>query len=77
MGHLKEFERNLILERTKLGLESARARGGQGGRPKKLNKDKKQLAQELYEAKKHSLMQICSMLGISKPTLYKYVRGDL
>lgn len=75
-GALSEFERNLILERTKAGLESARARGRQGGRPKKLSKDKRLLAKELYEGKKHSLIQICSMLNISKPTLYKYVRGD-
>ena len=76
-GALSEFERNLILERTKAGLASARARGRKGGRPKKLSKDKRQLARELYEGKKHSLMQICNILGISKPTLYKYVRGDL
>ena len=76
-GALSEFERNLILERTKAGLESARARGRQGGRPKKLTKDKRQLAKELYEGKKHSLVQICDMLGISKPTLYKYIRGGL
>ena len=76
-GALSEFERNLILERTKAGLASARARGRLGGRPKKLNKDKRKLAKELYNSKKYSLTQICSMLSISKPTLYKYVRSDL
>lgn len=75
-GALSEFERNLILERTKAGLASARARGRLGGRPKKLNKDKRLLAKELYDSKKYSLIQICSMLSISKPTLYKYVGED-
>ena len=73
-GALSEFERNLIRERTRAGIEAARSRGRQGGRPKKLNKDKRQLAIDLYKSKKHSLRQICEMTGISKPTLYKYVR---
>ncbi|MDA7742374.1 recombinase family protein [Francisellaceae bacterium] len=75
-GALAEFERNLIRERTKAGIEAARSRGRQGGRPKKLNKEKRQLAIDLYEAKKHSVAQICEMTGISKPTLYKYVRAS-
>ena len=75
-GALAEFERNLILERTKAGLVAARARGRIGGRPKKLDKNKRQLAIDLYSGKKHSLAEICSMLGISKPTLYKYVRAN-
>lgn len=71
---LAEFERNLIIERTKAGLEAARARGRQGGRPLKLNRDKRQLAVDLYNGKKHSIKQICQTVGISKPTLYSYVR---
>jgi len=73
-GALSEFERNLIRERTRAGLAAARARGRQGGRPKKLKKDKRQLAVDLYNNKRHSISQICDMAGISKPTLYKYVR---
>ena len=75
-GALAEFERNLILERTKAGMAAARARGRIGGRPKKLDKNKRQLAIDLYNGKKHSLEEICSMMGVSKPTLYKYVRGS-
>ncbi|QMT62084.1 recombinase family protein [Legionella sp. PC997] len=73
-GALAEFERNLIRERTHAGLEAARARGRNGGRPKKLNKDKSKLALQLYKEKKHSIKQICNLIGISKPTLYKYVK---
>lgn len=73
---LAEFERNLIGERTKAGLEAARVRGRQGGRPKKLNKDRRCLAIDLYKGKKHSIKQICQTVGISKPTLYSYVYGD-
>jgi DNA invertase Pin-like site-specific DNA recombinase len=41
-GALSEFERNLIVDRTRAGLASARVRGRLGGRPKSLNKDKRQ-----------------------------------
>jgi DNA invertase Pin-like site-specific DNA recombinase len=74
-GALAEFERNLIRERTQAGLAAARARGRLGGRPKALDSDKRQLAVELYHQKKMSVSKICTMLGISKPTLYSYVRA--
>ncbi len=75
-GALAEFERNLIQERTMIGLSAARARGRLGGRPKLLTADKQQLAVDLYEAKKTSIKKICEMLAISKPTLYTYVRAS-
>lgn len=73
-GALAEFERNLIRERTHAGLQAARARGRKGGRPKKLSDDKAQLAMQLYNNKNHSIQQICTLIGISKPTLYKYLK---
>jgi DNA invertase Pin-like site-specific DNA recombinase len=74
-GALAEFERNLIRDRTKAGLEAARARGRKGGRPKKLNAQQRSLAIDLYDQKKHSVGEICRTLGISKPTLYQYVQS--
>jgi DNA invertase Pin-like site-specific DNA recombinase len=71
---LAEFERNLISERTKAGLDAARARGRTGGRPKVLvNSKKVKLAQQLYADKANSIADICQTLNISKPTLYRYV----
>ncbi len=75
-GALAEFERNLIRERTQAGLAAARARGRKGGRPKSLNQDKQALTVKLYEEKKHSIEQICKMMSISKPTLYKYIEAS-
>ena len=72
-GALAEFERNLIRERTIAGLEAARARGRLGGRPRKLDAKKTELAYRLYDEKKHTVTEICQMLGISKPTLYAYL----
>lgn len=74
-GALAEFERNLIVERTKAGLTAARARGRKGGRPIALDADKRELAVRLYNEKAMPIAKICTMLGISKPTLYSYVRS--
>jgi DNA invertase Pin-like site-specific DNA recombinase len=72
-GALAEFEQRLIRERTRAGLVAARARGRLGGRPKALDPTKRQLAVQLYRAKAHSIDEICRLMGISRPTLYKYV----
>jgi len=74
---LAEFERDIISERTKAGLKSARARGRLGGRPKGLSKqaqNKARLAESLYQEKELSIKEICDYLSISKPTLYRYLR---
>lgn len=79
-GALAEFERNLIRERTQAGLAAARARGRKGGRPKALDASRRALVVQLYDGKQHPIQKICQMMGISKPTLYKYVeeaRRDL
>ncbi len=72
-GALAEFERNLIRERTMAGLKAARARGRVGGRPRKLDEKKTELAYRLYDEKNHTVSEICQMLTISKPTLYAYL----
>ena len=73
---LSEFERNLIRERTQAGLHAARARGRNGGRPKALDEQRRKMAVELYQGRKTSVQKICETLGISKPTLYSYVRAN-
>jgi len=72
-GALAEFERNLVRERTQAGLAAARARGRLGGRRKTLEPDKRRLAVQLYQERKHTVMEICRLMGISKPTLYAYI----
>lgn len=73
-GALAEFERNLIQERTYAGLAAARARGRTGGRPKALDAKKTALLYRLYDEKKHSIQEICELVGLSKSTLYAYLR---
>ena len=74
-GALAEFERNLIQERTQAGLAAARARGRKGGRPKSLDVKKTELLYQLYDEKQHSIQEICNLVGVSKSTLYAYLRN--
>lgn len=72
-----EYERRLIVERTKAGLEEAKKRGISLGRRKGLNDaglKKAQLAAKLYKEDKVSPESICQVLGISKSTLYRYLQ---
>jgi len=73
---LAEFERNLIRERTNAGLAAARARGRKGGRPKGMDRKKQQAALALKKDARHSIREICNIVGISRNTYYKYTRGD-
>lgn len=72
-GALAEFERNLIRERTHAGLTAARARGRMGGRKKVLDLKQRRHAVELYRSKKHTVKEICALMGIARATLYAYV----
>jgi len=74
---LAEFERELIKERTQAGLKSARARGRMGGRPKGMSPEaleKAGIAEALYKNGTIPVKKIAAQLGISKTTLYLYLR---
>jgi DNA invertase Pin-like site-specific DNA recombinase len=73
-GALAEFERDIIKERTKAGLQAARARGRLGGRPKTLTDKKQSIAQALYNDKSNTIAEICKTLNISRATLYRYIK---
>ena len=70
---LAEFERELISERTKAGLESARARGRKGGRPFKMTPAKVRLAMASMSQPETSMAALCQELGITRQTLYRHV----
>jgi DNA invertase Pin-like site-specific DNA recombinase len=67
---LSEFERDLIAERTKEGLEAARRRGRVGGRPK-VNDGRVEMALELYQEGKYTIKEICRRTGLTRATLYR------
>ncbi|EPD67615.1 hypothetical protein HMPREF1219_02027 [Corynebacterium pyruviciproducens ATCC BAA-1742] len=70
---LAEFERELISERTKAGLESARARGRKGGRPFKMTPAKMRLAMASMGQPETSVAALCQELEITRQTLYRHV----
>ncbi|BCL82226.1 recombinase family protein [Ktedonobacteria bacterium brp13] len=69
------FERDLIRERTNAGLAVVRARGHVGGRPRKRKTNGKvALARRMFADQSHSIPEICAVFGISRTTLYRYVK---
>ena len=76
---LAEFERELIVERTKAGLASARARGRNGGRPFKMTAAKLRLAHAAMGQPGTKVGELCAELGVSRQTLYRHVtpKGEL
>ena len=73
MGSLAEFERDLISERTKAGLDSARARGRVGGRPPSMTPEKVKVARRMYESREHTVEAIAKTLGVSRKTIYRHL----
>lgn len=79
LGAIAEFERSLIVERTRDGLEAARARGRVGGRKQALKPRQVKLAQEMYDElgedgkRKHTVQDIANELGVARTTIYRYL----
>jgi len=71
---LAEFERDVIRERTKAGLHAARSRGRLGGRPYLLNLKEIARLKKLYDARKNTVIEICKIFNISRPTFYNYLK---
>jgi len=71
---MAQFERRLNQERTQAGLSSARARGRRGGRPRVNSNDPKVLAaKRMHRDKTLPIDEICKVLNISRPSLYRYL----
>jgi DNA invertase Pin-like site-specific DNA recombinase len=76
---LAEFERALIVERTRAGLAAARARGRKGGAPFKMTPAKLRLAMAAMGQPETQVSALCKELGITRQTLYRHVspQGEL
>ena len=68
-----QFERDIIVERTKEGLDYARARGNIGGRPR-IDPKLIQHALNLYQKEGRTVVDICAQTGIKRSTFYRYLR---
>lgn len=72
---LAEFERNVISERTKAGLNAAKARGRFGGRRPALTGKQRQQVALLHAANTHTLKEIADLYGVSTRTVSNIVRA--
>lgn len=73
---LAEFERELVSERTKVGLASARARGRNGGGQYKMTPAKLRLAMAAMGQRETVVSELCKELGVTRQTLYRHIGPD-
>lgn len=70
---LAEFERSIIRERTKAGLDAARQRGRKGGRPPSMTEADKIAAKALLADPEITVAEVAKRMGVSVATLYKHI----
>jgi DNA invertase Pin-like site-specific DNA recombinase len=68
LGAIAEFERELIVDRTKAGVEAARRRGRHPGRPQALDRESRDRALRLRRAGR-SYREIAQLLSIGRSTV--------
>ena len=71
---IAQFERDCIVDRTKEGIASARARGRVGGRPK-IDNRLIEKAVRLYDSNQYTVKEIEELTGIKRSTLYRYIKN--
>lgn len=71
MAALAQFERSLIQERTRAGLEAARLRGAKPGRKPSLSGDQVAVVRSMHAAGGHSVAGIAAVVGVSRATVYR------
>jgi len=79
LGAIAEFEHALMSERTRDGLDAARARGRTGGQKPKLTPCQAKIAQDMYELgpdgrRAHTVQQIANEFGVTRPTIYRHLQ---
>jgi DNA invertase Pin-like site-specific DNA recombinase len=74
-GALAEFERSIIRERTKAGLEAARARGKKGGRPPALVAKDLAAAKAMLSDPEITMEDVAKRLKVAPSTLYRHMPG--
>jgi DNA invertase Pin-like site-specific DNA recombinase len=79
LGSIAEFEHALMSERTRDGLEAARARGRTGGQKPKLGARQVALARAMYAEvddvgkRRYTVAAIAAEFGVTRPTIYRHL----
>ena len=68
---IAEFERSLILERTRTGREAAKARGVQFGPRPTLSSAQLYHAKQLIEQEARAVSEVADLMGVHRSTLYR------
>ncbi len=82
LGAIDEFQRELIIEGTREGLQAARARGRTGGRKPKLNARQSATVRRMYQAagpdgkRQHTVAEIAQTVGVHRTTVYDYLKKE-
>ena len=82
LGAIDEFQRELIIEGTREGLEAARARGRTGGRKPKLSAAETATVRRMYQAtgpdgkRLHTVAEIAQTAGVHRTTVYDYLSKE-
>ena len=82
LGAIDEFQRELIIEGTREGLDAARARGRTGGRKPKLNPRQAATVRRMYQAtgpdgkRLHTVAEIAQAVGVHRTTVYDYLSKE-
>lgn len=75
LASLAEFERELISERTKAGMASARRRGKSIGRPRKLTRQQIHHARDMVESGRETRAAVAELFGVDVATLRRALNG--
>jgi len=81
LGAIAEFEHALMSERTRDGLEAARARGRTGGQKPKLTARQAKIARDMYDEvgldgkRLHTVQHIAEEFGVTRPTIYRHLQS--
>jgi DNA invertase Pin-like site-specific DNA recombinase len=74
MGALAQFERRIIAERSRAGIEAARRRGKHLGRPADLTPEKIAHARKAIEGGEQSVTGMAKLLDVHRVTLHKALK---
>lgn len=72
MASLAEWERDLLIQRTREGVAHARAQGRVAGPKPKLSNEQAQVAKELLDGGK-SVSAVARTFNVSRPTIYRAI----
>jgi DNA invertase Pin-like site-specific DNA recombinase len=74
LASLAAFERDLLSERTRAGLDAARRQGRVGGRPRALSPSAAATATAMYRDEQ-TVTEIAATLRVSRATIYRHIQA--